>query len=112
MHFDVQPIYFQNIKTGQKTVEGRIAKEKYLRLKPGDKISFSPNGSDDKISATVTTIQTYPTFLDMLKAEGLATMIPGITTLEEGVQLYESFGTYKQDVMTYGCVAIRFDLNS
>jgi ASC-1-like (ASCH) protein len=43
--FHVQPRYFNFILAGEKTVEGRIAREKYLSLKPGDAIQFLTENS-------------------------------------------------------------------
>lgn len=112
MHFNVQQAYFAHIAQGRKTAEGRIAKSKYRSLKPGQSISFSPNEDSSKVlNATVMETVVYDTFQQMLEQEGLSNMLPGVDSIEEGVRIYSSFGTYSEDVKKHGCVSVRFKLN-
>jgi len=109
--FNLQHPYFIHIKNGAKTAEGRIAKEKYLNLKNGDKIEFISNKTNEKIGAIVTGVNKYKSFGEMLNAEGLKTMLPDIDSMDKGVAIYESFGDFKTDVIKKGCVSIRFKIN-
>ena len=111
IQFNLQDVYLLAIKNGLKTTEGRIAKDKYLSLKKGDEIIFKSNDGDEQIIGRVVAVNKYSSFDEMLKEEGIATMLPGTTNLEEGVSIYSSFGTYAEDVKRYGCVAISFELS-
>ncbi len=109
--FKLQPKYYQQILAGQKTVEGRIAKQKYKSLSVGDIVSFVSNDNQTSgIKAQVLAVTEYPDFAAMLKSEGVSKMLPGITTIQEGVGVYESLGSFKQQVVKHGCIAIRFEV--
>jgi ASC-1-like (ASCH) protein len=110
IQFKVQNVYFINIKNKKKTTEGRIAKNKYLRLKEGEKIEFISNFKKESIYAQVKRVNQYKTFRDMLESEGVDNMLPGVSSIEEGVKIYRSFGDYDKQVKEYGCVAIQFEI--
>jgi ASC-1-like (ASCH) protein len=110
LNLRLKKIYFDLIKNGKKTVEGRINTAKYRNMRPGDKIQFSLD-QDGKNSETlvciVEKITVYPDFFSMLCAEGIENMLPGITTIEDGVSLYENFPGYKSSVQENGALAIK-----
>ncbi len=106
----VKKIYFDAIKSAQKTVEGRINTPKYQALAVGDQIAFLQEETEEKLFCTIKKLTTYTRFKDMLIAEGLENMLPGIASIESGIALYESFGAYKQQVMLYGALAIKIEI--
>lgn len=110
MNLTVQKCYFRAIAAGEKTAEGRIAKEKYLQLRPGDTITFHNAANEEEMVAVrVRQVRRYDSFRAMLEVEGVAAMLPGMTSLDEAIRVYESFGDYKTAVQQYGAVAIRFE---
>lgn len=42
----------------------------------------------------------------MLVSEGLSNCLPGITSLQQGVEIYESLPGYKEKVVQYGAIAM------
>ena len=112
IQFSLQDKYFRAIKNGQKTAEGRIAKDKYLLLKKGATVVFQPNENTEQITGKVVAVNKYDSFRAMLVSEGIANMLPGVSNIDEAVGIYSSFGTYAKDVNKYGCVAIVFELDS
>ncbi len=111
IQFKVQDQYFHQIASAQKTAEGRIASQKYVNLKAGDVVEFLANsGQYNPLKAKVTAVSTYPDFAAMLYEEGLESMLPGANSVDEGAQLYSSFGDYSKQVQASGCVAVRFTL--
>ena len=106
----VKNIYFDAIKSGKKTVEGRINTPKYQALAVGDQIAFLKEKTEEKIICTIAKLTTYTQFKDMLLAEGLENMLPGVASIEQGVALYESFGAYKEEVKLYGALAIKIEI--
>lgn len=109
MKLAVQEVYFRDIVNGRKTAEGRIAKAKYLALKPGDEMTFvNAANQAESVSVKVISVHQYDSFADMLRAETLSAMLPGVANIDEGVWIYESFGDYKAAVKRHGAVAIRF----
>lgn len=98
--------YFDAINSGIKTVEGRLNGHKFKDLRPGMQIIFSSVDTDETIICAVASIHVYATFKDMLIDQGLENMLPGVTSLEQGVDLYESFEGYRDGVKKVGAVAI------
>lgn len=96
----VQNIYLEQIQSGEKSVEGRLAKPKYINLAPGDKISF--NGT---LEVTITKVTRYKSFMQMIQSEGIERVLPGVTSLKEGVAVYRQFYS-EEDEKTYGVAAI------
>ena len=98
--------YFDAIKAGIKTVEGRLNKAKFHDLKTGDIITFSCKETGEILYCTVTTLHTYPTFEAMLQGEGLTNMLPWAKNIQEGVAVYESFPGFRDEVKEFGALAI------
>jgi len=96
----VKELYFQQIKQGLKTVEGRLAKEKYVNLKNGTAISFN-----NSYETTLEKVEVYPSFKTMLETVGLERVLPGVLTLESGVEVYRQFYSLEEELL-YGVVAI------
>ena len=100
LELNVQEPYFSLIKNGQKTVEGRLAKDKYFVFNSGDKVVFN-----DSLEVEIQALVKYKSFREMLIFEGLKNVLPGVQTLEEGENIYYQFYT-KEDEQKYGVVAI------
>jgi len=101
--------WFNLIKEGKKTIEGRINNNKYNKIKNCDIIQLVNHENNDSIKLLVTTINKYNTFADMLEHETLDKVLPNIDTLEEGIQIYRKY--YKLEVeIKKGVLAIAFQL--
>ena len=106
---DVQEPWFSLIKKGTKTVEGRLNKGDLALLKRGDILTFENSG--ETVNATVTDIIRYNTFEDMLNKETLATTLPGIKSLSDGVNVYRRFYSADQEKV-HGVIAIQIKIQS
>ncbi|TXG72785.1 hypothetical protein EZV62_001364 [Acer yangbiense] len=78
----VQEHFFSLIKDGVKTVEGRCAVGDYNRIGSGATILLN--------KCMLLEVQ-YALFSEMLEAESLEKVLPGVQTIEEGVQIYRKF---------------------
>jgi len=99
LELDVQEPFLTFIKSGQKKVEGRLAKDKYLNLKQGDLIKIND------IEVKVISITKYKSFKDMLIMEGVKNVIPNAKNLKSGVNVYYKFYN-KKDENLFGVVSI------
>ncbi|KAF5775155.1 putative ASCH domain, PUA-like superfamily protein [Helianthus annuus] len=81
----VQEPFFSQLKDGHKTIEGRCA-GRLNRIKSGSLILFNKC-----LLLQVEDVHLYASFSDMLAAEGLAKVLPGVDTIEEGIQIYRKF---------------------
>ncbi|KAI9193866.1 hypothetical protein LWI28_000857 [Acer negundo] len=82
----VQEHFFSLIKDGVKTVEGRCAVGDYNRIGSGAMILLNKC-----MLLEVQCVRQYALFSEMLEAESLQKVLPGVQTIEEGVQIYRKF---------------------
>ncbi|PIN00881.1 hypothetical protein CDL12_26617 [Handroanthus impetiginosus] len=82
----VQEPFFSQLIEGLKTVEGRCAAGDYRRIQSGHLLLFNKC-----LTLLVQDIRRYASFCEMLEAESLAKVLPGVTSIEEGVQVYRNF---------------------
>ena len=102
--FVVNP-WFNYIKDGIKSIEGRLDRGNYSKLNSGDSLLIKNKESDELVNVEIIKKTKYRNFEEYLKTEGLEKTLPGIKTIEEGVSIYRGF--YSQDdEMTYGVLAL------
>ncbi|KMZ64547.1 hypothetical protein ZOSMA_35G00010 [Zostera marina] len=89
---NVQPPFFSQIKDVLKTVEGRCAVGKYNKIAPGSLILFNKC-----LLMRVQKVKWYKSFSMMLETETLSKTLPGVATIEEGVQIYRKFYTEEME---------------
>nr|XP_027119642.1 uncharacterized protein LOC113736756 isoform X2 [Coffea arabica] len=82
----VQESFFSQLKDARKTVEGRCAVGNYNRIVPGAFILFNKS-----LLLQVQDVHKYISFHEMLEAESLQRVLPGVKNIEEGVQVYRNF---------------------
>lgn len=107
--------WFDLVVAGTKSVEGRPRKEEERNLKVGDMITFIARNADgteskDMVTIKVTKLVLYSTFEQMLSTEGVNHVLPGITSVTEGVTMYHSFPKYAQLEKEWGVVAIHMEV--
>ncbi|GAU21965.1 hypothetical protein TSUD_111060 [Trifolium subterraneum] len=88
----VQEPFFTQLKDGLKTIEGRCASGKYNRIELGNLILLNKS-----LVFEVQGVKRYPSFFDMLEAESLAEVLPGVESVEEGVKIYRRFYTEEKE---------------
>jgi len=78
--------WLKAMSSGKKTVEARLS-NKLGDLKPTDEIVFC-SGLGVQVYTTVLSIHKYTSFYDMLMAEGVSNVLPGVSTVQEGVKIF------------------------
>lgn len=96
----VQEPFFSQLRAGQKTVEGRCATGNYNRIVPGSLLLFNKC-----LLLQVQYVKRYSSFSEMLEIETLENVLPGVETIEEGVQIYRKFYSEEKE-MSNGVLAI------
>ncbi|KAL9233179.1 hypothetical protein vseg_008208 [Gypsophila vaccaria] len=96
----VQEPYFTQLKDGLKTVEGRCAVGDYNRIQPGDLLFFNKC-----LMLEVQDVHRYASFSEMLEAESLEKVLPGVMTIEEGERIYRQFYSKEKEQLN-GVLAI------
>ena len=78
--------YFQLIKSGQKTLEGRIGYPSMRRVEKGETVLLKTGG--DEIKIKIIDIRKYNDFQDALKHEDISRLLPGVKP-ENALEAYE-----------------------
>lgn len=97
--------YFTFVKNGQKTIEGRIKKEKYREIYSGDHIVIYNEEETESFEVVVLGVRTYLSFQEMLLKEPLQTVLPNASSVEDGINIYRRFYSPEQE-KEYGVVAL------
>lgn len=95
--------WFSYIRQGIKPVEGRKKTHSYKKIKVGDQINFS-NGKESFI-VDVTEIREYESIEQYLEDVTLEKALPGIKTIEEGLNIYYQW-TPEEKIRQYGFLGI------
>lgn len=95
--------WFSLIRQGIKPVEGRKKTHTYQRIKAGDHIHFV-NGHES-FKALVTEVRDYATIEDYFEDVNLEKALPGIVTIEEGLNIYYQWSS-EESVKQYGFLGI------
>ncbi|MCB9092546.1 MAG: GNAT family N-acetyltransferase [Halobacteriovoraceae bacterium] len=103
--------YIHQIKSGRKTIEGRINSGIVLRYRSGDQIRFfyQQDPSDDAL-CDITDIRKYGSFREMLQQEGYQKCLTDVRSLEEAVRVYDQIPGYAERAAKFGVVAIQLNL--
>lgn len=107
---NIQDKYLAAIRSGAKTVEGRLRRGSLGETAVGDTLLLS--SSSDQLKCLVVRVSSYATFADMLAAEGLAACLPGVLSIPEGAELYRAFPGYSEGERLHGVVALQLQLRS
>ncbi len=99
--------WFSLIKTGLKTVEGRLNKGDFAQMKKGDEIVFSNDsfGYNRYCKVRIVNTKRYRTFHEYLSTEGLNKCLPGVDTINEGENIYHKYYS-PEDAQRFGILAI------
>ncbi|KAK1265974.1 hypothetical protein QJS04_geneDACA015551 [Acorus gramineus] len=82
----VQEPYFSLLKDQRKTIEGRCAVGDYNRIAAGSVLLVNKC-----MLLEVQHVKKYDSFFEMLEVENLNNVLPGIESIDEGVQIYRKF---------------------
>ena len=100
--------WFSLIKIGAKKCEGRLHKGDFALMKKDDYILFenSDFGFLRSFRCKIISIHNYDSFKSYLEGETLEKCIPGIDTIEQGVEIYHKYYDEEEEAK-YKIVAIR-----
>jgi ASC-1-like (ASCH) protein len=110
--------HLNDIITGKKTVEGRLAKGKFLNFKAGDLIKLREdiyeNGIEiksipNRLTTKITKLKHFESFRKMLKEVGYELVLPRASSLDEAVKEYSKYYS-ASDEKQFGVIAIFFEV--
>ena len=96
--------WFDLVRDGIKTVEGRTYTDKRKKLNIGDTIIFK-NGKQS-FDKKIKDLKVFSTFKEAIKNAKLKNILPGIKTYQEGVEVYLNIPNYKGQEKDFGVLNI------
>lgn len=108
----------EEIKKGNKSIEGRLGKPRYLKLKEGDLLGVREDlwhdgkiidSFSDSLIIKITQILYFESFKEMVNAIDFQAAVPSAKTSKEAIKKYKEYYSDK-DEEEYGVVAILFEL--
>lgn len=116
----IDSVVLQKIRAGRKTIEGRLARGKFLDIKVGDVISVREdfyvdgviaNAKEDALHIKVVAIERFKDFRSMLQEIDFKKAIPDATTLDEACIEYLRFYS-EASQKEHGVLGISFQVVS
>src|SRR5690349_5399973 len=93
----LQSPHFEDIEKGSKIYEVRLADAKRLSISIGDTITFVHTETKKSITKVVKDIDRYLTFAAVLQDKGVQNVLPGRSSIEDGVEnVYYKINGYKE----------------
>lgn len=97
--------YLQFIKSGEKTLEIRVAYDRIKAINIGEVVEFYSEASTEKVR--IIDITNYASFDDLLSKEDPQKIIPGLSSIEVASILREIYPPHKERL---GVVAFHIEL--
>jgi len=85
--------WFEYIRDGSKTIEGRKGTPQWKALRKGDWLHVVQKGGSDDFHVEITEIVEYPSLEACLKRVNLPMLLPGITSYEDAYAVYLGYST-------------------
>ena len=109
-HLHIQNIWYDAIASGQKTWEGRLNDASVSNIAVGGCLEFESENREP-LKAAVVGVQHFTDFEKMLEGEGLRRLLPGVGSVEEGLEIYRAFPGYREGERELGAVVFELELS-
>jgi ASC-1-like (ASCH) protein len=101
--------WFSFIRDGHKKVEGRPNKILFQNMQIGSILVIYNNKLNEEYRVKIIDKKKYSTFYDMLEKEGINNVLPGVNTIEKGVEIYRQW--YDEKIETeYGVIGLHMEV--
>ena len=116
----IESTLVEAIRDGDKTIEGRLGKPRFLRIKEDDVLSIREDfwyedevleSLSHAVEIKVTQILYFESFKEMFEAVDFQAAVPTAMTVEDAIKLYRQFYSVEEE-REYGVVALTFELVS
>lgn len=104
---NVQEPFWSQLRDGRKVVEGRLNHGKFGKVEPGDVLRA--HCDSEYILLQVICTRLYDSFEEMLQAEGIDRVLPGVSGIDKGVETYRQFYTAESEEL-HGVIAMTLEI--
>jgi ASC-1-like (ASCH) protein len=101
--------WYDAVKNGTKRVEGRVKRNKWSNVSLGDRWRVGCSERDESFFVEVIAIREYGSFEEYIIQEGLRNVLPGVSDLRSGIELYEKYCGQGSD-REFGVIAFELKL--
>ncbi len=91
---------FDQIKSGQKSIETRAATPRYIKIEAGDELKFVCG--NDEIIKSVMAVAHYDTVESIFHSADWNKVMPGVDSLDDAKRIYYSFPQYEEKIDLHG----------
>jgi ASC-1-like (ASCH) protein len=118
--FGIDTTLVADIRAGKKTIEARLGKPRFLKIKVGDTVSVREDiyehdelktSHTDALNIVITQKLYFESFAEMLETVDYTAAIPAATSPNDALDVYEHFYS-PEDEAEYGVIAFIFTLAS
>jgi ASC-1-like (ASCH) protein len=109
----LRKVFIHQIRSQQKTIEGRIDNGMFKNLREGKRIRFFYMADQtDDVVCRIERIVRYQTFADMIRNEGYRPCIPTARSAEDAISQYAAIPGYSEKEREHGVLAIHLKVES
>ena len=114
----IESSVLRDILDDKKTIEGRLGKDKFLKLKVGDTLALREDVWQDGTIRTsipdqgtirIKQVLYFTSFKEMLEALDIEEIIPRAKTVDDALSVYRKFYS-PEDEEEFGVIAFSFEL--
>lgn len=102
----IEARWMAELKTCDKTIEGKRNSKTWSGMKVGDRIIFE--SGEETLETRIFALRKYKTLERYLTIEGLGRTLPGVLTIEEGIALYHEYWA-REEIERDGILAIEIE---
>lgn len=105
-YLHVQPRWFKLLQSSTKRFEGRLNDASVSSIRTNDVLIFQTTSSDESVelACRVVSVTQYADFEHMMAGDRLTQLLPGVTTKQEGLDIYRSFPGYRDGENQFGAI--------
>ena len=107
----VQHRWYDLIASSAKKYEGRLSDSDVNTIQSGEVIEFISENRAPLLTR-VTSVTQYKDFGEMLAGDGLGKLLPGIDSVQAGLEIYRGFPGYREGEREYGAAVFGLELMS
>lgn len=95
---------FDQIKSGEKSIETRAATTRYAKIQAGDELEFVCG--QDKVIKAILAVVRYDTVESIFQSADWSRVMPGVDSLDEAKRIYYSYPGYEDKIDRHGLIAL------
>lgn len=104
----IQMTYLRHIRSGKKTVEGRVSDWRLNSARAGQHLKLECG--KESVFVRIVEVLKFASFAEMLEKVGLEACLPGCSSIADGEKIYHGFPGYEDRARTNGVVAFRVEV--